>query len=191
MHQTRTQTVWRIAFGLISLSLGLGIEDEGEGERGNVYTESIVQGCQFRVPFPGTRNSVQILVSRNPKPTVILFLCVFERDGVPKHVFSFILRQVTTSSWVPGNENPDRVSKDWEHYVKSLKTKIQIRFPILGNSVRVPISRNPRTWKPIVTRLQMKEKIYLNKSSGSKTHRNELSIGFKVPGNGNPKERET
>jgi hypothetical protein len=42
MHQTRTQTVWRIAFGLISLSLGLGIEDEGEGERGNVYTESIV-----------------------------------------------------------------------------------------------------------------------------------------------------
>jgi hypothetical protein len=131
---------------------------------------------------------------------------VFSRD------FSFISRQVTMSFWIPcfweknsdrasgfrerkshwisgsWEWKPNRVAKNQESYPKWLITTILVGFPILGNPIRAPVSKNPEFGagsvpgnpEPIVPRLKMKEKICLNTPVGLNARRNELWGGFQV-----------
>ena len=63
-------------------------------------------------------------VPRNGNPFGNLLLHVLEHAEVFRHIFSFMLRQVTMGSRVPRNGNPDRVLKNEESYSKSLRIEI-------------------------------------------------------------------
>jgi hypothetical protein len=64
----------------------------------------------FRAPIPWKL----IPLTRYRNPLDNLFLLAFEHAEVLRHVFSFMLKQLTMGFRVSRNENPHRVPDSWE-----------------------------------------------------------------------------
>ncbi len=83
------------------------------------------------------------------------------------------------------NKNSASVPRSWEPFLGSRSQECGTLFGFSFSGTRnhfwVPF---PGTREPIVTWLEMEGKIYLNTPTCSKTHRNEMSSAFRVPGNG-------
>ncbi len=117
--------------------------------------------------------SISGSVPRNINPLHDSFLHVFEQFEMFKHIFSFILTQITMGFRI--SKNQDLPKFQFLAFWNNVS-----HFQELGARWGFPFSR---AWESIVTRIEMKEKISLNILVWSKTCRNELSNGFPWLGN--------
>ncbi len=90
----------------------------------------------FRSSEPGTRTEFRVL--RNGNPLYNSFLDVFQHTETFRYIFSFILRELTIGSRVPGNANPHGVpgSQEREPISGSQEPGTLLKFLFPSNLVQ-------------------------------------------------------
>ncbi len=88
--------------------------------------------CDNESPTLGTRTHTEFRVPKNGNQLDHCFLQVFERTGDFRHIFSFILRQVTMDFRVPRNGNPHWVFKNQESCLNLCSQRFGIGLLVLN-----------------------------------------------------------